>query len=167
MKFTLKQYLANDIFEGFVGQLQEENILGILSVLKKKLIELLKEEEQLDGQKVDHYLKIVAIFEQFFRFIQAKKIDPTELIGFKRLVDNNGMDHANENEVERGIEKILNTYNDNHFVNFKAIVERRFDDFKKWFVGKNKEDLKIVHDAIDFTMSSIQNYSQAAHIASA
>lgn len=165
MKFTLKQYLANDLFEDFIEQIQEENILDILSVLKKKLVELLKEEEQLDNQKVDHYLKIVAIFEQFFRFIQAKKIDPTDLIGFKRLVDNNGMDHANEDEVEKGIEKILNTYNDNHFLNFKTIVERRFDDFKKWFFGKDKEDLKIVHDAIDFTLGYIQKYRQAVHVA--
>ena len=164
MKFTLKQYLTNDLFEGFIENIQEENIMDILSVLKKKLIELLKEEEQLDNQKVDHYLKIVAIFEQFFRFIQAKKIDPTDLIGFKRLVDNNGMDHANENDVERGIEKILNTYNDNHFLNFKNIVERRFNDFKKWFFAKNKEDLKIVHDAIDFTLSYIHKYRQAVHV---
>ena len=165
MKYTLKQYLANDLFEGFVSQIQEENILGILSVLKKKLIELLKEDQQLDNNKVDHYLRIVAIFEQFFRFVQAKKIDPTDLIGFKRLVDNNGMDHANEDEVEKGIEKILNTYNDNHFLNFKTIVERRFDDFKKWFFGKNKEDLKIVHDAIDFTMTYIQKYRKAVQVA--
>lgn len=165
MKSTLKQYLANDLFEGFIEQIQEENILDILSVLKKKLVELLKEDEQLDSQKVDHYLKIVAIFEQFFRFVQAKKLDPTDLIGFKRLVDNNGMDHANENDVEKGIEKILNTYNDNHFLNFKNIVERRFDDFKKWFFGKNKEDLKIVHDAIDFTMGYIQKYRNATHAA--
>lgn len=165
MKYTLKQYLANDLFEGFVSQIQEENILGILSVLKKKLIELLKEDEQLDNNKVEHYLKIVAIFEQFFRFVQAKKIDPTELVGFKRLVDNNGMDHANENDVEKGIERLLNTYNDNHFLNFKRIVDHRFEDFKKWFFGKNKEDLKIVHDAIDFTISYIQKYSQAVHVA--
>jgi hypothetical protein len=49
MKFSLKQYLANDLFEGFIEQIQEENILDILSVLKKKLVELLKEEEQLDN----------------------------------------------------------------------------------------------------------------------
>lgn len=161
MKYTLKQYLANDLFEGFVSQVQEENILGILSVLKKKLIELLKEDQQLDNNKVDHYLRIVAIFEQFFRFVQAKKIDPTDLVGFKRLVDNNGMDRTNESEIEKGIERILNTYNDNHFLNFKNIVERRFSDFKKWFSGSSKDDLKIVHDAIDFTMSHIEKYSQA------
>ena len=57
------------------------------------------------------------------------------------------------------------TYNDNHFLNFKRIVDHRFEDFKKWFFGKNKEDLKIVHDAIDFTMSYIQKYSQAVHVA--
>lgn len=157
MKHSLKAYLANDLFEGFFSSIQEENILDLLVKLKKKITELLN-EEAFDEKKVDHYLKIVAMFEQLFRFLNAKKINPVEIVGLKSIVDKSDMETANENALEQGIGKILDSYDNHHMINFKKIVERRFTDFKKWFFGKNKEDLEIVQGAIDYTVQSIQKY---------
>lgn len=160
MTISLKQYLTNSLFEGFFEPLQEEDIIAILSSLKKKLAELLNEEVDMNGNKVNQYLKIVAIFEQFFRFIQNRKIDPKEIIGFNGLIKNKNIDSANEDHVEKSIENILNSFDKQHFINFKHIVDRRFADFKQWFFGEDKEDLKIVHDAIDYTLKSINDYNR-------
>lgn len=164
MKSSLKVYLANDLFEGFISSISEENIIDMLTALKKKISELLN-EGTFDEKKVDHYLKIVAMFEQLFRFLNAKKIDPVEIIGLKYLVDKSDMDNANENNLEHGIEKILDAYDNHHMISFKNIVERRFSDFKKWFFGKNKDDLEIVQGAIDYTVQSIQKYHHDLRLA--
>ena len=157
MTLSFKQYLANELFEGFFTQISEEDIVTILSALKKKVAQLLNEDIEIDNQKVNHYLKIVAIFEQFFRFVLSKKIDPKEIVGFSGLLKNKNIDTANENNVERSIEHILNGYDKHHFINFKRVVDRRASDFSKWFFGDNKEDLKIVHDAIDFTLKNVES----------
>lgn len=159
MKSSLKSYLANELFEGFITSISEENIIDMLTALKKKISELLN-EGAFDDKKVDHYLKVVAMFEQLFRFLNAKKINPIEIIGFKNLVDKSDMENANERTLEQGIEKILDSYDNHHMISFKNIVERRFSDFKKWFMGKSKEDLEIVQNAIDYTVQSIQKYHQ-------
>lgn len=164
MKYTLNQYIAKDLVEGIVSSIHEENILAILTALKKKVSELLN-EELFDDKKVDHYLKIVAMFEQLFRYITSKKIDPNDIVGFKNLVNKNDMSSANENAVEAGIEKILKAYDDHSMINFKRIVEKRFAEFKTWFFGKNKEDLEIVSGAIDFTLKSIESFQQSSHVA--
>lgn len=159
MTSSFKAYLTNDLFEGFIASISEENIIDMLTALKKKITELLNEGD-FDEKKVDHYLKIVAMFEQLFRFLNAKKVNPVEIIGLKTLVDKSDMDNANEHTLEQGIEKILDAYDNHHMISFKNIVERRFSDFKKWFMGKSKEDLEIVQNAIDYTVQSIQKYHQ-------
>ena len=164
MKSSLKVYLTYDLFEGFIASISEENIIDMLTALKKKITELLN-EGAFDEKKVDHYLKIVAMFEQLFRFLNAKKIDPVEIIGLKSLVDKSDMDNANENSLEHGIEKILDAYDNHHMISFKNVVERRFADFKKWFFGKNKDDLEIVQGAIDYTVQSIQKYHHDLRLA--
>ena len=129
-----------------------------------KITELLN-EDTFDEKKVDHYLKIVAMFEQLFRFLNAKKIDPVEIVGLKSLIDKSDMENANENALEQGIGKILDSYDNHHMISFKNVVERRFADFKKWFFGKNKEDLEIVQGAIDCTVQSIQKYHSDLRLA--
>lgn len=88
-----------------------------------KITELLN-EDTFDEKKVDHYLKIVAMFEQLFRFLNAKKIDPVEIVGLKSLIDKSDMENANENALEQGIGKILDSYDNHHMISFKNVVER-------------------------------------------
>lgn len=162
MKYSFNQYLAKRLAEEFVQQLQEENLLSILVALKKKLDAMLKEDVEIDAAKTQKYLKIVAMFEQLFRHLSANKIEPTEVMGFKTLLNKNDIDQADEKAVEKGIEGIMHVYDNHHMINFKRIVERRYDDFKKWIVGKSREDLEIVQNAIEYTLKSIEKFNQDA-----
>lgn len=162
MKLTFSQYLIEqEIFEGFVKDIQEENLLGILTALKKKIVALLKEDQEIDDKKMENYLKIVAIFEQFFRFLQAKKVQPSEIVGLKSLIDKNDIEHTDETSLEKGIEKVITSYSTHSMISFKNIVERRFTDFMKWIKEKKKEDLEVVNGAIEFTTKAIEQYHLA------
>jgi hypothetical protein len=163
MATTFKTYLANAIFEGFISDIKEENILDILEILKKKVQELLSEGVE-DTETYLKYLKVVAMFEQLFRFLKAKKIDPTEIIGFKSFIDKNDLDTANEDTLASNIEKILNSYDNHQMISFKRVVEKRFNDFKKWFMGKKHEDLQVIKGAVDFTITAIDGFNQASHV---
>ena len=157
MKQTLNTFLVNKLFEDFIGDLQEENIISILTALKKKIVELLN-ENTMDEMKMQKYLKIVAIFEQFFRFLQAKKVELSEIVGLKTLLDKNDMDQTNEENLEKAIEKVISSYSSHSMISFKNIVEHRFKDFMKWIETKDKEDLDLVKKAIEYTTKTIEGY---------
>lgn len=156
IKFS--QFIIEKDATQFINLVKEENLLGILNALKKKISELLNESVN-DQSTSLRYLKIVAMFEQLFRFFVSKKIDPSEVLGLKTLIDKRNIDTISEAELAKGIEAIFHAYDDHHMIDFKRIVERRYSDFKKWFSNKNKEDLEIVKGAIEFTLSSIHKYN--------
>ncbi len=154
---TFQSYLLREAADLF-----EADILSILSILKDKISKLLKEDvEQVDEKKLQGYLKFVAIFEQFFRFLAAKKIDMSEVFGLNQLLSNKELDQTNEDVLNHKIESIIQRFHEHSFINFKHIVERRYDEFMKMINGKDRDDLEIVDGAIDFTIKSIRQYQQA------
>jgi hypothetical protein len=157
IKFS--QFIIEKDAYSFIKLVKEENLLGILTALKKKITELLNESIDNDIGTSLRYLKIVAMFEQLFRFFVSKKVDPSEVLGLKTLIDKRNIDQISEAELTKGIETIFHAYDDHHMIDFKRIVERRYSDFKKWFNNKDKEDLEIVKGAIEFTLSSIHKYN--------
>lgn len=156
---TFSQYVLTEEFSKFISSISEENLVGILNSLKKRVSIMLKEDANAESSM--KILKLVTIFEQFFRFVKSKKIDPRDLVGFNKLINDSNLDHAQEEAVEKSIERIMDAFNENSFLNFKHIVEKRFKDFQAWFFGKEKEDLKILSDAIDFTLQSIHDYQHS------
>jgi hypothetical protein len=137
--------------------LQEENIIDILDLLKVKLSELLNEAE-FDEKKVDSYLRITAIFEQFFRFVETHHIKLSEIVGINAFIN----DHKVSTEIPGVLEKrmniIIDHFSKNRAVNFKHITESRFQQFKKWYDSKKKEDLQIIQDAVIFITKTIATH---------
>ncbi len=154
---TFQLYLLKEAADLF-----EADILSILNILKDRISKLLKEDVgQIDEKKLKDYLKFVAIFEQFFRFLSAKRIDLSEVFGLNQLLNNKDLDSTNEDTLNSKIESIIQRFHDHSFINFKHIVQRRYDEFVKMVASKDRDDLEIVDGAIDFTIKSIRQYQQA------
>lgn len=153
-------------FQSFLIQeatdLFEADILDILSLLKAKIGKLLKEDiDSLDEKQLQGYLKFVAIFEQFFRFLSAKKIDASEIFGLNQLLNNKELEKTKEDVLNHKVESIIQRFHEHTFINFKHIVERRYEEFVKMLNSRDRDDLEIVDSAIDFTIKSIRQYQQA------
>jgi succinate dehydrogenase flavin-adding protein (antitoxin of CptAB toxin-antitoxin module) len=146
MKTTFKTYLA------------EENVdlLHSFILLKKRILELLKEDVSNDAAK--KYLKFLAIFEQYFRHLSSVKMDPSEIPGLGSFIGQQGVNNPDENKLQRFIDKAIETLEPDHYINFKSIVDRRTGEFTKWFTSQQKGGLQIIADSLDYVIREVEKY---------
>jgi hypothetical protein len=137
--------------------LAEENLLDILNLLKDHLTKILNESE-FDEKKADAYLHVTAIFEQFFHFLESHHIKLADIMGINAFIHDEKIDTINPVSLEKKMNVIIDHNLSGRAVDFKRIADSRFNQFKAWFKSKKKEDLQIIHDAVEFITKTIHDH---------
>lgn len=157
MKKSFNTHLVKELGSDL---LNENNLLDIMSIVKIRINKFLTEEDAaVDEKKFTSYLKFVAIFEQFFRFLEGHKIGLEEIPGINAFVNNEKLDDVSEVRLQQKIEDLINRFTSSHSINFKNIADQRFNAFVKWFKEKRKDDLKVINDSIDYITKTIREFN--------
>ncbi len=140
------------------GEPLSEDIMAVLSVIRKKITELLEEGAEAEDGRVKKYLKYLAAFEQYFKFLDNRKMDINDEQGLGAFVAD-GSEKISDDVLDTRLTKQIAMWSrKDGYPNFQAIIESRFKQFAQWFDQKSKEDLNIIRDAVRFVQDRFQAY---------